>query len=858
MNTSTTKTKGSFVAFAIFILVTAAEHTDAACRVDIDGWGYEAQKWYSLDCDDPVKEITGTVSGIWLNDDDGGFFCPGPDGDWNISVKPDQPWVLKNSDGVSNPYENKLPCGITLLTWDANPTRRIELEVKSSKISRGQDLRDYFPHGTKIIAKGYWVEDSGHSIYLPNPTLKDPLHLKAFTKTELHPLTSITGGTADAFSIFVAQDTSGRFVTKDWAISENFNFSLAGDRPQWWLIPGAPQTQKLHESTIFLEEFLLDDLSGFGFCNTNTVPLNTRTRSQASASYSLYGNVSLTTFVPADQPCTVPFYLGSFTRGEFDALTETVTVSVVSGPTTDRYGQGKTGKRVEIEIKAQLAAPPVNVDSAGPDPAGLAESKWGYHSLNAATRNIESRSETQTGGHSIISKLVYWPDGGYSVRDWFLYVTGATRAESWSPTPQTGVNGPHRRAYVHDQRAYSIKPSRLALDSADINAQTTVTDPFGKLIQRLCNFGQTISVNKTGLIPGVDIPKPTWSIELIQDAEGNAVSQFIVVPAAGSVNASQAQIDNLGDAVKVMFNDLGWDLYTPGYGTYTPSFLPKNKTVLRVRTYAVTEIGEPTGAVTTELMQASCMGTPTFLPKSVLNLLDEGNKVIAALVWLSERGLLPPMPWPKGALPIERIKKENPRGLSSTPRFDEVPRRLPAEYRALPEIMLKLQKGIPLAKSDFALLDEMLRISHQLPPITPTLVAPPATPRVHTTANTRLLDNIAARLPSTNVPRKLESGQSVMLHNVAFDIGTPTFVRGASIDLQRIAHRLSRQKDKNVQVVVYPGRSVPEKLAVARANVVRDFLASKGIDAKRIATVTGKGAHGNLPSSRGSVELRVQ
>ena len=68
-----------------------------------------------------------------------------------------------------------------------------------------QFLPTAFPSGHHVIARGYWVYDTGHD-----------------DKTELHPLRMIMGDPyyENPFWLFVPQDGSARFIVGSEPISE--------------------------------------------------------------------------------------------------------------------------------------------------------------------------------------------------------------------------------------------------------------------------------------------------------------------------------------------------------------------------------------------------------------------------------------------------------------------------------------------------------------------------------------------------------------------------------------------------------------------------------------------------------------
>ncbi|HCR54550.1 MAG TPA: hypothetical protein DIW27_09050, partial [Cytophagales bacterium] len=89
--------------------------------------------------------------------------------------------------------------------------------------------------------------------------------------------------------------------------------------------------------------------------------------------------------------------------------------------------------------------------------------------------------------------------------------------------------------------------------------------------------------------------------------------------------------------------------------------------------------------------------------------------------------------------------------------------------------------------------------------------------------------------------KKLEVGTVHVLRNIYFDYGKATFKEGAYSELNKLENMLKQNERIKVEISGHTDNvssaAFNKKLSSKRANAVKDFLVSKGIDTRRITTV---------------------
>lgn len=240
----------------------------------------------------PYIAVRGTIARtIQLNQGDA-F----DDGDWNIHVRPDDPSVLRNSNGTTN------------------SGGQIEFEVNSRGTQ--SNLAAHFPSGTRVEGYGEWVEDTGHD-----------------QKTELHALNWLRTIDANPMKLFVAQDDTGRFVNAQNLLWESFSFPVALQYPIVRVNAIPPSgTEIFHETARIARGTTRAGISPTGY--TLWVFLN-------SWWFSNCENVGLVTYGDS------PHYFAEIQRSKQPLLHEKLTYSVSTEVGT---GQKIALLRIEIDL----------------------------------------------------------------------------------------------------------------------------------------------------------------------------------------------------------------------------------------------------------------------------------------------------------------------------------------------------------------------------------------------------------------------------------------------------------------------------------------------------------------------------
>lgn len=791
----------SVLFFAFLIIMMSAKPALSQCVAGSTLAGF--QKWIAHSCDAPIKVLQGTIVSVNPNIS-GPWYCPDPDGDWNIFVMPDPgySWILKNLAGDKNSATIPAVCGITFPNWFLqSPTSLIECEVKSSHPSDGIDLRNYFYAGMKVQARGYWVDDGGHD-----------------DKTELHPLLSIWGGDDWNQKIFVAQDRSDRFVTDDWPISEHFDFDISSSGKVIRLTPGL-QSNNEFSGTVLHEKFYLDhyyyDITDWRKANA----------SQAYAQYltsdgKFEFNVNLNPAISG----LFPFYLGTFEKyidkpvllEQYDYQLTQVTVNVNGSPRFD--------KQLKIIVTVTLQGPPDDLSclSCAPGPTPVQYSNWTY--FESGLGGI--RHEEKYSGHSVQLQFLYYPEAGYSNTSWNLEVMGSTRKPGWSPGdaesfPQSGVNGEFTRRYFHDKRSYYIVPSKIGLAVSKLSTSSPGPDNQS----RTCLRGYDIDL-KEDLITNVAWRKLGWDIQETQLVDGTASSSpATLLPASGRLGTSGATVELIGPKkLRVSFKDYGWEKIEG-----SRDWKAKNKNHLIITAKGVTELGENLVAATEELALIDCP-EPRIGPPQGLEILPQIEKVIAAMIWLQEHGLLPTdPPWPGTALDATRVRQGNPLGLYPLGDSEHVLRRLPESGRSLYLAYQELSKGMPLDSQQQSLVNAAQQAARSLPNF--------KRQRISTRQITRPFSAtpLSLKEEGEQVLRSLsEKGQkSIAMPGMLFDRGKVDLRNEAKNQLKEIISRIKAGSPSEIRIVARVDEFADEKnnqsLAQRRADAIRSYIISQGI-----------------------------
>jgi len=172
------------------------------------------QKWKLVDCRDSsmwMQTLRGEVLSVGHNKTKNPQRrCKLHDGDWGICINPypEYSWLSINSKGKQNHRKGDNQPGYIKAEIKLGDQQNIHWDEL--------DLRKLFPPGSNIETCGWWVQDYGH-----RPT--NPA-------TEIHPFiymrTLADYGTADSFSVFIADDCSERFMGSGHDISWSFSVPI--------------------------------------------------------------------------------------------------------------------------------------------------------------------------------------------------------------------------------------------------------------------------------------------------------------------------------------------------------------------------------------------------------------------------------------------------------------------------------------------------------------------------------------------------------------------------------------------------------------------------------------------------------
>ena len=89
--------------------------------------------------------------------------------------------------------------------------------------------------------------------------------------------------------------------------------------------------------------------------------------------------------------------------------------------------------------------------------------------------------------------------------------------------------------------------------------------------------------------------------------------------------------------------------------------------------------------------------------------------------------------------------------------------------------------------------------------------------------------------------RKLRVGVSSILRNMYFDFGKATFTKESYNELNKLETMMKQNTGMQVEISGHTDSVGPkvynQQLSQSRANAVKNFLTSKGVDARRIKTM---------------------
>jgi len=509
-----------------------------------------------------IKYNTGTT-----NDDDLNVFIV-PDGEYSD--------LAKNRDGqVVGPLDG-LPIG----------TMETELRAPLSDFPSLTVWDELFPKYTRVMAQGWWVEDTAHG-----------------NKTELHPLRYMYGPVdehgriGNSFSLFVAQDTSGRFdITGDpvtFALTIPVSTELDTVRPDKENRGGTASAGVVHERRREFWDITCNNQIGYG---------------------SLYLGLSTTA-----ESGVQSVYLGQFDVGKEQIFSDEIEYSVAIG--------GSGTRRVQIRTKPRFTDPYLTVHP---------------------TFEMKSDSGKAVAPSSGIFTLVYAPTEDIRDHIWRLFATEELYYRGFPIDPT-------RKAYAQKAREYRIEPSNIVLTPNYSGAPAPTVD----LPVCLSPGGVTATeaiLPLVNTVPGsfswwirVDAPQRTVPITESLASGKVATLQAAQIAAAEHSVIPAGQLQQQGWE---KLSGMAWTKVTKDipfkYQNFTASLDPTNDHVMRfdygngalfpvsVRATAQTDLGEAMETIAQTGVRCTA-GTNT-----VEEFIESMLKATAALERLTQLGLLSP------------------------------------------------------------------------------------------------------------------------------------------------------------------------------------------------------------------------
>jgi len=546
------------------------------------------QKWLLVDNSLPIITMSGTIDHIKYNNN-GNWY---DDLDWLIYIRPDNTynWTMRNSLN------------------QRNSDNMIEYEVKS----RRTDIRNYFSPGEKIVAKGYWVEDTGHgATNFDKPARKEIKIVRGFPrlieirgKTELHPLFMFRTGTTidkaniiglrginqnNTSTIFIPQDASRRFYHTEYErIIETFSFN------------GNEQTEPMSSINI--------DSQMSGNLPVEIYKESTNIKGGATAildheNEKLYHTVN----IPPYNSGQGGAYLGEFSCQEQNILAYDIKPKLISGasPNTD-----------ELQIEVRLILGNTNIGS-------LSNNNW-YWEENMLDGEPLWLSTANT---STLSYNLHYAPARHSQSSWGLNLVANSRPWGWTPTSTTTAT---ERAFAITSTTFYVVPSQVAyqLEPKFKNFCNT-SIPAGNRRIGLRN-GYTIKIDEA-LNPFAKITEYNWYLKVLKDGSGMSVPSPIEV----RINQNTRAISSLNVQLDPTLKSV--NLEFPTTSTLTPPIAIQSKGRCQIIFRGRTNLGEIVEFETYELFGESgfCDNTP-----KPIKLYEELPKAIIAIKKLNESGLL--------------------------------------------------------------------------------------------------------------------------------------------------------------------------------------------------------------------------
>ncbi len=640
------------------------------------GW---VQDWTLVDDARPLLTITGVVAmppKVFTESD-------WADHDWNILLNPGQGLSLVNRDGIRN--TNGL----------------IELEIKTSRPEIGGiDLGSYFPEGSLVEARGWWVADGGHD-----------------DKTELHPLTYLRRDRDNTSIVFMAQDGSNRFYVAQQPLLQTYTIDLSTQAQHYEKIQSLTSSFDNRLTAIEVAEQARVD-HWFGDPSLAPAPVYSGGRSRATAnpgedSVTLSATLPPPFVLPLARPQYFPMYLATYSRSNRHLLGGNIHYTV------EREASGRQTFRATVQV--DLTAGSQSTD-------GIAVSRWTY----PGGPNGELVTREKRDQHWVSFDAVYAPWQGRTGVDWYLNVTASTRLPEWYPgigeVPKEGIGGPWRRAWVRDTRIFHLTPSNATLAKTPLTQQ--VSRGHGNEVEeRLCEVGYELILDEH-IIKGADVTRK-WSVVQILRADGSAASgpistKGLKIPESGQLQMDGALFMIAPDnprRLTVIFGPLQWagdadDLAWPA----------SNRAVFHVNANVETGLGESIGGTERVALPYACysseiggfekpIGVVTRRPRGLPWTREDVERTLAAMLAANKKGLLPHgWSWPSRPLPVRELQQAFPNGIPRLTHPESFVGSLPPDGKRLLEAFRKVIEGETLQPDEKSLLNASAGEALRLPP----------------------------------------------------------------------------------------------------------------------------------------------
>ena len=633
-------------------------------------WGAQGlvQKWFLIDNNNRIITIQGNIAEIRYNV---GIFYD--DLDWNVFITPTPQfnWCMINTIGQMNSQGS------------------IELEVKS----RLTDIRQFFDEGDLVLAKGTWVEDTGHSAL----DFDKPAHWEYVIdgldsrwvefrgKTEIHPINFLRTGSSvfapnticfypnEDTKIFMAQDASNRFYNAaDFPIQESFHFR-------------ANET-----NTPFFTLNLLNDQDG----SADVEVYRETAYLRGGAIASLGHNDNELTY-----DVSIPPYL-SGEGGAFMGIFSSQRNPLLKYKTRSYLEPGNEPNTDELRFE-------IEVELLNPSDVDFTERWWCWQEnwLEGALVWLSPLENHQ----KISYELIYAPSRGYNNTSWELYVLGNSRRWDWHPPSSSSAS---ERVAAISQGYFGFQKSGVSYTK---EAKVQMYECPGRAtdeeirIHNLIN-GYKIRLQKN-LMNSANLTDSKWYIKIFEDGSGNTIS----TPIETLINQGTQDIQGLNVQ---LYPNPPYEMVNVTFGLHSES--PQFELWTRINNFGKFQIiyrGKTNFGENLEFSTQIFSGTHGMCAEE-LNFgpdwMEDIIKGLMAIDKLNALGLLDPRVLPE-KLPDKLLEDwENVRYVSLG-LIHEFCDKCEGENKRLVDAYLRYTMGEVLKYEDWKLMGKMIKMATELP-----------------------------------------------------------------------------------------------------------------------------------------------